>query len=147
MANGYPLSAVVGRAAVMEAASRTWISSTLAGESTGLAAAAAVLDWHERAEVCEGLWSIGAEMRAAVNSAREVSGIEGVTVEGLDPMWLLRWDDPARESRFLEIALAEGVLFKRGAYNFASIAHETDAIMAIDRAASTAFVTLRDEER
>ena len=146
LANGYPLSAVVGRAALMEAASQTWISSTLAGESTGLAAANAVLDWHERAEVCEALWSAGAEMRGALDRARVASGIEGVTVDGIDPMWLLRWDDPVRESRFLELSLQEGVLFKRGAYNFASLAHDADAIAAIESAASTAFVALRDED-
>jgi glutamate-1-semialdehyde 2,1-aminomutase len=146
LANGYPLSAVVGRAAVMDAANRTWISSTLASESTSLAAAAAVLDWHERAEVAEALWSTGAELRGAVDRAREASGVEGVTVEGIDPMWLLRWDSPERETRFLELALGEDVLFKRGAYNFASLAHDEEAIANIESAASTAFVALRDEE-
>jgi len=146
MANGYPLAAVVGRAAVMSMAEKTWISSTLAGEATALAAASAVLDWHERAEVCEALWTIGAEIRSAVGRAIQASGIEGVTVEGIDPMWLLRWDTPARETRFLELALDEGVLFKRGAYNFSSLAHEADAIGAIENAASTALVILRDEE-
>ena len=146
LANGYPLAAVVGRAAVMEAATRTWISSTLASESTSLAAASAVLDWHERAEVCEALWSIGAEIRAAVEGARAAAGVEGVTIDGLDPMWLMRWDTPARESRFLELALEDGVLFKRGAYNFSCLAHDAEAISEIETAASTAFVALRDEE-
>lgn len=145
MANGFPLSAVVGRAEVMQAATRTWISSTLAAESTALAAALAVLEWHERAEVCESLASIGADMRGAVARAVEASGVEGVRVEGLDPMWFLRWDDPARETRFLELALQSGVLFKRGAYNFASLAHDDEALTEIERAASHALVTLRDE--
>ncbi|MGH7618829.1 MAG: aminotransferase class III-fold pyridoxal phosphate-dependent enzyme, partial [Gemmatimonadaceae bacterium] len=43
MANGYPLSAVVGDRALMEAANRTWISSTLASEAASLAAAQSVL--------------------------------------------------------------------------------------------------------
>src|SRR6476646_8010599 len=38
MANGYPLAAVVGKAPFMDAARHTWISSTLASESTALAA-------------------------------------------------------------------------------------------------------------
>src|SRR5581483_10807917 len=46
LANGYPLAAVVGRSAVMDAARTTWISSTLAGEAVALAAAQAVLEWH-----------------------------------------------------------------------------------------------------
>ena len=146
LANGYPLAAVVGRAAVMEAATRTWISSTLASEATSLAAAAAVLEWHERAEVCDELWKAGAELRAALERARDASGVEGVTIEGIDPMWLLRWDTPQREMRFLQLALQEGVLLKRGAYNFASLAHEAEAIATIETATSTAFVALRDEE-
>jgi glutamate-1-semialdehyde 2,1-aminomutase len=146
MANGWPLAAVVGRADVMEAAQRTWISSTLAGEATALAAALAVLAWHEKAEVCEGLWATGEEMQDAVRRAIDAAGVDGVTVDGLAPMWLIRFDDPARESRFLALARAEGVLFKRGAYNFASLAHDEDAVFAIERAASNALVALRREE-
>ena len=145
LANGYPLAAVVGHADVMDAARATWISSTLACETTALAAAGAVLEWHERAEVCESLWSIGSEMRSAVERAVAASGIPGVAVEGLDPMWLLRFQEPGRQRRFLELALEEGVLFKRGAYNFSSVVHDDEALTAIERAASTAFVALREE--
>lgn len=147
MTNGFPLAALVGKADLMAAASRTWISSTLAGEGTSLAAAGAVLDWHERAEICEALWSTGAEMRMGVEAAIAASGVSGVTVAGIDPMWLVRFDRPERESRFITLALEEGVLFKRGAYNFACIAHDARAIAAVERAASTAFVELRNEER
>ncbi len=146
MANGYPLAAVVGKAAVMDAARRTWISSTLAGETSALAAAGAVLDWHEKAEVCEGLWEIGREMRTRVETAIRASGLPGITVDGLDPMWLIRFDDPTRQSRFLANALAEGVLFKRGAYNFASLAHDDDALNRIEIAASTALVAMKRED-
>ncbi len=145
MANGFPLAAVVGKRAVMDAARSTWISSTLASEGCALAAAGAVLDWHERAEVCEALWSIGGDIMAAVGRAVTASRVRGVSVEGIAPMWFLRFDDARRESRFLELALEEGVLFKRGAYNFASLAHDDDTIAAIEGAASAAFVALREE--
>ena len=146
MANGFPLSAVVGRADVMEAAGRTWISSTLASETTGLAAALAVLEWHERAEVAESLWSTGRELRGVVEAAAASSGVEGVSIDGIDPMWLMRFTDERRQRRFQELALRYGVLFKRGAYNFAAIAHDEDAIREVERAASTAFVELVEEE-
>ena len=146
MANGYPLAAIVGRRDVMEAARRTWISSTLASESIALAAAAAVLQWHDQAEICESLWSTGAELRKAVNAAITASAIDGVTVDGIDPMWLLRFNDPSREQRFLELAASHGVLFKRGAYNYAALAHDEDAIQEIEHAASAAFVELLEEE-
>ena len=146
LANGYSLAAVVGSAKVMKAAQATWISSTLASEGVALAAAGAVLDWHERAEVCEALWRIGDEMKESVVRAVKASRVRGVTVDGIAPMWLLRFDDERRQSRFLELALEQGVLFKRGAYNFASLAHDDDAVAAVERAASAALVRLREEE-
>ena len=147
LANGYPLAAVVGRQAVMDAARTTWISSTLAGESTALAAALAVLDWHEEADICSTLAETGAEMRAAVERAVAACGIQGVTFDGIDPMWLMRWSDPAREQRFVAHAMREGVLFKRGAYNFSAIAHDEAALRTIETAASAALVSVLEEER
>jgi glutamate-1-semialdehyde 2,1-aminomutase len=146
LANGYPLAAVVGRESVMRAASDTWISSTLASETVALAAARAVIEWHARAEVCESLGEIGAEMKAAVDRAIAASRIGGVSTDGLDHMWLIRFDSPEREVRFLELAAEEGVLFKRGAYDFPSLAHDEEAIAEIESAASSALVRLRDEE-
>lgn len=145
MANGYPLSAVTGRADVMDAARHTWISSTLASEAIALAAAEAMLAWHERAEVCEALWTTGAEMRAIVQRAITASGVQGVKVLGIDPMWLLRFEDAGRETRFLELAVEHGVLLKRGAYNFPALAHDDDVLLEIERAVSTALVALREE--
>jgi glutamate-1-semialdehyde aminotransferase len=150
LANGFPLAAVVGKREIMEAASRTWISSTLAGESMSIAAALAVLDVYEGDEdVCATLARVGAAMRSGVDAAVTASGIGGVTVAGLDPMWFMRFEDPAVERTFLEEAVREGVLFKRGAYNYASLAHdEEETIVEIERAASSALVAIvsaRDE--
>jgi glutamate-1-semialdehyde 2,1-aminomutase len=144
MANGFPISAVCGNAALMEAASRTWISSTLASETGALAATAAVLAWHDRADICASLWSTGADMRQAVTNAIEASGVRGVRVDGIDPMWLIRFDYEALERRFIAAAVHNGVLFKRGAYNFAAIAHDEDAIGEIEAGASAALVELRE---
>jgi glutamate-1-semialdehyde 2,1-aminomutase len=131
----------------MEAARRTWISSTLASESTALAAALAVLDWHEEADICASLAETGRELRGIIDRAIAASGVKGVATDGVDAMFLLRWDDPARESRFLAEAARAGVIFKRGAYNFAAIAHDEDALREIESAASSAFVALADWER
>jgi len=145
LANGYPLAAVCGRGELMDALRKTWVSSTLAGEATALAAAAAVLEWHGRAEVCEDLWRIGKEIRESVSRALKASGIAGVRVEGIDPMWFLRFEEPEAEARFLRLAVEHGVLFKRGPYNYASLAHDEDAIVEIETAASNAFVALQEE--
>jgi glutamate-1-semialdehyde aminotransferase len=147
LANGFPMAAVVGRAAIMEAARDTWISSTLAGESTALAAAMAVLDRHEEEDVCARLWSIGESTLAVVRAAVAASGAGGVSVDGIAPMWMFRFDDATRQDRFLRLARQHGVLFKRGAYNFAALPHDEEAIATIERAASSALVELVEAER
>jgi len=106
----------------------------------------AVIGWHESAEISESLWTTGAELRKAVNAAIEASGIDGVSVDGIDPMWMIRFEQPSREQRFLELATSHGVLFKRGAYNYAALAHDEDAIQDIEHGASAAFVELLEEE-
>ena len=126
--------------------SDSWISSTLASESTSLAAALAVLDWHEEADICSTLAETGREMRAAVQRAIEASGIDGVTTQGIDQMWMLRWDHKEHEMRFVAHAMRSGVLFKRGAYNFAAIAHDEAAMLDIESAASAAFVALVEDD-
>ena len=146
MANGFPLAAVVGHAAVMNAARESWISSTLASESSGLAAALAVLDWHDEADICATLAETGREMRASVDRAIVASGISGVETLGIDPMWMLRWSDAELENRFVAHAMRAGVLFKRGAYNFAAVAHDEAALLDIESAASAAFVALVEVE-
>ena len=147
LANGYPLAAVVGHGAVMDAARRTWISSTLASESTALAAALAVLDWHEEADICATLADTGREMRAALDRAVEASGMDGVRTEGVDTMFLLRWQDAEREARFVREGARAGVLFKRGAYNFGAVAHDDASLQKIEAAASRALVAMAELDR
>jgi len=147
LANGYPVAAVVGHAAVMDAARRTWISSTLASEATALAAALAVLDWHEEADICATLADTGRELRAALDRAIAASGMDGVRTEGVDTMFLLRWQDPLREARFVQEGARAGALFKRGAYNFAAVAHDDDALRKIEAAASSALVAMAERDR
>ena len=144
MANGFPIAAVCGRRDLMDAAEKTWISSTLASEAGALAAAGAVLAWHDRADICATLWSTGKEMRQVVDDALAASGVSGVSTDGIDPMWVLRFDEPSVETAFLLAAARNGVLFKRGAYNFAAVAHDEDAIREIESGASAAFVELRE---
>ena len=142
LANGYPLAAVAGRDGVMDAARATWISSTLASETAALAAASAVLDRHDAEDVCAGLAAAGAAMRSAVQRAIDLSGYAGAAIEGIDPMWMIRFASDGDQARFVARAIAERVIFKRGAYNFASLAHDDAAIARIGDAARTAFESL-----
>jgi glutamate-1-semialdehyde aminotransferase len=146
LANGFPLAAVCGRAELMDGLKKTWVSSTLASEGSALAAANGVLDWHEGGDVCAELARIGGEMRAHVSSALKTSGLGGISLHGIDQMWFMKFEQPEMEQRFVSLAAEHGALFKRGAYNFAALAHDEDALVDIEAAASNAFVAMRQEQ-
>jgi glutamate-1-semialdehyde 2,1-aminomutase len=153
LANGYPLAAVVGRDGVMDAARSAWVSSTLASEATALAAAHAVLDRHAGTDVCARIGRHGEALRALVAGALAGSGARDVRVEGIPAMWFLRFGPDAergarREARFLDAARAAGVLFKRGAYNYPTLAHDASVGDAVAGAARAGFDAVRahDEE-
>jgi glutamate-1-semialdehyde 2,1-aminomutase len=139
LANGYPLAAVVGPAGIMRAAERTWISSTLASEATALSAASVVLARHAREDVCGRLAAIGDAMRERVRRAFHAAGASDVAVDGIAPMWMLRFRDADVEARVLAGARDAGVLLKRGAYNFAALAHDAAAMEALERALAHAL--------
>ncbi len=133
LANGYPLAAVVGRAAVMGAAARTWISSTAATESTGLAAARAVLDWHDRVDVCGVMATAGGQLRTIIGSLLEEAALSGVSVAGPPMMWRLVATRPDRIDDLVAAAVARGLLLKRGAYQFGSMAHDESVCEDVSR--------------
>ncbi len=69
LANGFPLAVVGGRAELMGQATQTWISSTLATEMVGFAAAVATLDVIEREAVPARLHRSGQRFIAGLESA------------------------------------------------------------------------------
>jgi glutamate-1-semialdehyde 2,1-aminomutase len=145
MANGFPLAAVVGRARVMAALSGTWVSSTLASETTALAAATPVLDRHASEDVCGTLAAHGAAMRKGIERAIARSNAHDVHTAGVSEMWLVRFGSESRAGEFVRRALDEGVLFKRGAYNFASLVHRTPEVEVIEHAAYSVLSRLSEE--
>ena len=134
MANGYPLAAVVGRASVMQAAMATWISSTAAAESTGLAAAMAVCGWHERVDVPERIARAGTLMQQCVQDALVAAPWVGVRAEGPPHMWRLVAEETEQLDAVVAASARFGVLMKRGAYQFASVAHDEKALDVLQRA-------------
>jgi len=134
LANGYPLAAVVGREDVMDAMQHTWVSSTAAAETTGLAAARAVLQWHEQLDVCERMATAGGVLQEIVGSALLEAPWVGVRAEGPPMMWRLTTDVPAQLDALVAAAASEGVLLKRGAYQFGAVAHDDDALELVARA-------------
>ncbi|HEX9187489.1 MAG TPA: aminotransferase class III-fold pyridoxal phosphate-dependent enzyme, partial [Vicinamibacteria bacterium] len=124
MANGFPLAAVGGRAEVMDGVRRTWISSTLATESVSLAASAATLRVMDEEQVPAHLTAVGTRLRdgLGVLAARHEALVAGVA--GIPEMCHLRFRAAPLSGRVAAACADRGLLFKRSAYNFVSLAHD-----------------------
>jgi glutamate-1-semialdehyde aminotransferase len=128
IANGFPLAVVGGRRKVMAGVSRTWISSTLATEFVSLAAAKATLDAMVARKVPQHLRQIGGVLLNGLDALRTEHPDLIMGVAGVPEMCFLQYtDDVVSQAVTAECARAQ-VLFKRSAYNFVSLAHDTAVI-------------------
>jgi glutamate-1-semialdehyde 2,1-aminomutase len=123
IANGFPLAVVGGRSGVMAEVSRTWISSTLATEFVSLAAAKATLEAMQTLRVPDHLQRVG---------TRLLNGLHGLTQEhpdvltgvgGISQMCFLQYGEDSVSHIVTGACARSGLLFKRSAYNFVSLAH------------------------
>ena len=129
LANGFPLAAVGGRADLMAGTSRTWISSTLATEGVALAAARATLEVFAREDVCGHLHRVGTRLLHGLHELqrRHPGSITGVA--GIAEMCFLHYPtDEIAHRTVLHAAQRGGLLFKRTAYNFVSLAHDEGTV-------------------
>lgn len=131
LANGFPLAAVGGRAEIMRRANDTWISSTMATEFVSFAAARATL-----AAVRE----VGLPARLAETGSVLFEGLKGlaaghadrVVASGIPEMCYLRFSDERASQRVAQGCARRGLLFKRNAYNFVTLAHtNADVLRAL----------------
>jgi glutamate-1-semialdehyde 2,1-aminomutase len=128
IANGFPLAVVGGRRTVMAGISRTWISSTLATEFVSLAAAKATLDAMVVRKVPGHLGQVGSLLLNGLRALHSEHPDLIMGVAGVPEMCFLQYaDDVVSQAVTAECARA-GVLFKRSAYNFVSLAHDAAVI-------------------
>lgn len=128
IANGFPLAAVGGRREVMAGVHRTWISSTLATEFVSLAAAHATLTVMARDNVPTGLHERGMRLLEGLERLAHAHPALVAGARGLPEMCFLAFRDEAVSARVARGAARRGVLFKRSAYNFVSLAHDAGSI-------------------
>lgn len=128
LANGFPLAAVGGRREVMEEARRTWISSTLATDLVGFAAAEATLDVMVEERVPLHLGRIGGRLYQGLERLAGSYPAALAGVGGIPEMCFLKFMNDEAGARLARLAAERGLLFKRSAYNFVSLAHDTAAV-------------------
>lgn len=121
MANGYPISAVVGRRDVMEVFDDVFFSFTFGGETASLAATKAVLTKIQREKVIPHLWEQGQRLKDGFNALARAFGVERHTrCVGYAPRTVMTFHDAAGaeslilKSLFQQECLKRGILFSGG---------------------------------
>lgn len=144
MANGYPMSAIIGIAAVMEAAQSTFISSTNWTERTGAVAALATIKKFRRERVAEHLIRTGEQTMTGWRKAAESAGLK-LHADGLPSLAHFAFDDPDEQvltTLFTQDMLGHGYLawsqFKP------SFAHQPSHIEAYLKAVASSFAMIAD---
>jgi glutamate-1-semialdehyde aminotransferase len=152
LGNGWPVAAVVGKREVMRAAAGLHFSATYHGETAGMAAAIATLDFVRAHPVAEHVWSLGERLIAGLNASAVDHGIPALAFgEPLPPMPFLRFtaDDGPRndriKARFYREVLARGVLLHPRHLWFVSYAHTAADIDRTLEICDTAFRLTRSE--
>jgi glutamate-1-semialdehyde 2,1-aminomutase len=145
IANGFPLAAVGGRREVMAGIARTWISSTLATEFVSLAAARATLSLTANRKVPEYLGRMGSRLITGLGGLRHKYPDFITGVGGVPEMCFLQYADESVSALVSAACARAGLLFKRSAYNFVSLAHNEPVIdqslELLDEALSTVAKT------
>lgn len=136
MANGFPLSAVVGRREHMALMEEIFFSATFAGETLSLAAAKVVLDRIRTDQVPQRLAKLGERLSTGMTALIEERGLTELFSLTGHPAWsFLRIADAGANTDFeiktllLQELFARGFLFL-GSHNL-SAAHEESDIDAL----------------
>ena len=93
MGNGFPIAAIIGRAAVMDAAQESFISSTFWTERVGYTAALATLDKVVREDVPAHLCKHGDQIIAGLAALAQRHGIQ-LAITGIPPLIYLQFKHP-----------------------------------------------------
>lgn len=137
MANGYPLSAIVGQKNIMKLMDTIFFSGTFGGETLSLAAAKATIDKMVSHHVPEHFARLGARIVAGINALlasdplfKEIVGIQGY------PCWTAlnfkgthQYSAEVLKTYFIQAMCQQGILIT-GSHNL-SYAHNDESITAL----------------
>lgn len=142
ISNGYAFAAVLGREEWMQAAQKTFISSTYWTERIGPTAALATIRKHRREDVPAHLCAIGSRVQAGWLAAAAATGLR-VEVSGIPPLSLIRFDYPngqAVRTLFTQMLLDRG--FLAGSAFYVTYAHQQEHVDAYLTALQEVFALL-----
>ena len=147
IANGFPLSAVVGKREIMTEMNEIFFSGTFGGELLSLAAANEVLAQHLENKVVPKLYEAGESLNHATQETLEDNHLSEVLELSGHPTWrFLTWKDHESASAleiktyFMQECFKEGILVL-GAHNVTT-AHSRNIIERIGHKYSQIFFRL-----
>ncbi|HDZ61606.1 MAG TPA: aminotransferase class III-fold pyridoxal phosphate-dependent enzyme [Nitrospirae bacterium] len=118
MANGMPISAIVGKRGIMELFDEVFFSFTFAGEALSLAASVAMIRFIKENNVISDLWEKGKKMKDGINGLAHEAGFEKYCeCIGLPPRTVMSfksWNDTDAliiKSFFQQECMKRGILF------------------------------------
>ena len=144
ISNGYPMAAIIGRSAVMEAAQNSFISSTYWTERIGPVAALATIRKHKDHDVSSHLNRIGEMVQTGWRQAAEASELS-VEVGGIYPLShfaIQNEQSQAAHTFFTQIMLGKGFLASRAFY--ATYAHRDEHLESYLAAVREAFIMIAE---
>lgn len=148
MANGFPISAVVGKREFMKEMEEIFFSFTFGGEAVSLAAAIATIRKIQAEKVVNRLWETGAVIYEAVQRLLGEHSLHNfIEIKGKPPWTLLLFKDYGEvtsweiKSLFMQEMLERGLLISAG-HNI-SYSHSDDDIKKLLDSYNAVFSILR----
>lgn len=111
LGNGFPLSAIMGRADVMRLFEEVFFSFTHGGEAASIAAGIATIQELRRRDGIKTLWRIGTLLKDGANDLLKDAGLsDRVRCAGLPPRTAITFESHALRSLFQQEAIRRGIL-------------------------------------
>jgi len=149
LANGYPVSAIAGKAEIMRLMEEIFFSFTFGGETLSLAAALATMKKLQTEPVIDTLWKQGSKVMGATQSQIEKHGLTDVLSVAGASCWsfLVFKDTPVYtqwelKTLFFQEIFARGIL-TYGSHNM-SYAHTDSDVFKLTCAYSEVFAILKE---
>ena len=142
LGNGYPVAAIIGIGKVMQAAQKTFISSTNWTERVGPTAALATLTKHSKHKVGDHLITIGELVQKGWKEMAQKHGLN-LDVTGIPPLSHFSFkfeNDLAGRAFFVQLMLEQGILAANSFYSM--YVHNTGHVKAYLKAVDRAFAEI-----
>jgi len=147
MGNGFPIAAIIGKGKVMDAAQKTFISSTMWTERIGPTAALSTIKKHKAVDAGKHLMAIGQQIQEGWVLLAKKNNLN-INIGGIPPQshFAFEYDNAlSMKTLFIQLMLKKGILASTLFY--AMYAHQPHHVEQYLRAVDEVFTTISDENR